>query len=639
MALEASEIAVRIRLLGGSAFEKEAASAAKSTEAIGAAGKKANASLVSGSSKAHTALEKTSTKLKKVGGQVTDVGRSLTTMGVPLAAVGYIAGKSSAQFNQAMTLLSTQAGAPAKTIAGLSKQVQMMAPKFGATALSLANALYPIESIGVRGPKALNALKAAAIGSAVGLDSLTNTSDAVTTIMASHIKGSGGPIQAMALMDAAIGKGKMHLQDLTESFKSGIVPMSKAFGLSFKQILAAGSALTREGMPAGSVMARMRLALTSMASPTASGTKALASMGLNQFSLASDLRSPGGLLTALEDLHTHTSGMKPNVANNLIAQIFGKSRGMGQIASLLNALPQMEQIYGSVMGTTPSTLMRHFKQTEATPAFKFKQIQSQAYNALIGLGDTVNKYVLPLLIKMVPYLTQVVSWFGHLPKGLQKFSMVMLGLTIVGGPILLFAGALIRVVGYALPFFSAGLRGLGYSMGASATEMEVAGATMKGNLTKLGGGFLGLLGPIGLLAATIALATNPAISGPIGKFEDKIVGFLTGTKNFGPNNSGHQFGSFAGHNTPPPGYAAFVDPLIHSNPQWVNSHQALLNQWWSTRRKPPELTAMGSHPNVRVEGGGGAGAFDLAISIPLSLDGKMIAEAVAKVNRKSQNRR
>lgn len=459
MALEASEVAVRVRLLGGSTFEKEAEGVAGATEAIGAAGQKANAHLTTAGS-----------KLNAVGSKMMGFGRTLMTMGIPLAAAGYYASKTASSFQQAMVLLSTQAGESAKAIGGMSTAVEQMAPKFGQTPLAMAQALYPIESIGLRGKQALDVLKAAAIGSSVGLDSLENTADAVTTVMASHIKGSGGPVEAMSLMDKAIGVGKMHLADLTDSFKSGIIPISQQFGLSFKQILASAAALTRLGIPPSQVMSRMRLTLTSMVAPTAEGAKALAKMGIGHNQLAADLNSPGGLLTALEDLHAHTANFSKYDANDLIAAIFGRSRGMAQITSLLTALPQMQNIYGQVMGTTPATLMQHFGQTEQTAAFKYKQVRAQLDKGMIDLGNVINQRLLPILVKMVGPVTSLLSGFTHLPRPIQEFALGLAAAVIIGGPLFMFTGALVKGAG----IFLTGIEAIIGPLGAAKLETALA---------------------------------------------------------------------------------------------------------------------------------------------------------------------
>ncbi|MGZ4530803.1 MAG: phage tail tape measure protein [Mycobacteriaceae bacterium] len=665
MSLEASEVAVRVRLLGGSAFEKEAAGVAKSTEAIGAAGKKASEELAASGVRSSNVLTGTGKKLDSLGSKMSKLGRAMVTVGVPIAAVGYIAAKMSTSFNQAMMLLVTQAGMAQKSLGSMSNAVMAMAPKVGATPLALAQALYPIESIGLRGKDALNTLKAAAIGSAVGLDSLENTADAVTTVMASHIRGAGGPVEAMSLMDKAIGVGKMHLADLTDSFKSAIIPMSQTFGLSFKQILSAAAALTRLGIPASQVMARMRLSLTSMVSPTTMGAKALKILHFNQLQLAADLRSPGGLITALEDLNMHTAGMDPTQADNLIAQIFGKSRGMGNIAALLKALPQMEGIYGQVMGTTPETLMQHFAQTKTTSAFKYKAARADIDKALIKLGDAVNKYVLPVLAKLVPYLTKVVNWFGHLPGGVQK-AIIFFGLLVVaGGPVLIFFGSLVSAGGVLLG-------AIGSLAGMSGFGALAAGVTMTISS-------LALLVPA--IAAVVALvATHKKI---------EHAGYTAGRQ--AAHGVANLFGAITGNHKPGQylntqdylNSTAFkrlnavqrsdIEGLLAGPNSWASRHKAAVRMDLAGVKLPtnvglPKLAAGGTVMNAGtaivgevgpelvtlprgatvapLSGGIGSGFVralgeamsNMNIQTQVVLDSKVIAESTSRANRKLLNR-
>jgi TP901 family phage tail tape measure protein len=627
-------------LLGGSAFEKEANAAAASTERIGKAGKAANASLIAGGAGAHTVIDKTGTKLKKVGSQVTNLGRSLTAMGIPLAYLGYQSVKASSQFQQSMTLLSTQATMPMKQLQGMTKAVEAMAPKVGATPLALAKALYPIESIGLRGHKALDALKASAMGSAVGLDSLENTADAVTTVMSSHIKGAGGPVEAMSLMDRAIGLGKMHLADLTDSFKSGLIPMAAKFHINFKQILAMEAALTREGTPAAQVAARARLMLTSMAAPSGAGAKAMATLGFKSpLQLAAEMRGPGGMIEALGDLKRHADALNnPLEANSLIAQIFGRSRGMGQITEALGSMNAIIGINQTLGATTPGTLMQHFGQTQQTTAFKLKQAHAAFENAMIKLGDAITKNLLPLLPGLIRGLTSVVNWFGRLSPGMQRFLVILGGAIIAGGPILLFIGGMMQAAGHIATF-------IGW---LTKSEAAMGAGGLEGALGSLRLGFLGLLGPLALFAGAVWLATNPKVSGPIGKFEDKVVGFLTGTKNFGANTSGHQYGKYGKYNSPPPGYDAFVHARLNGGARGAQEliyDKPLLDQWWATRKEPAQLTApvsslRGSQKFLgNIASIGGHGGMGLTIEVPLSMDSKEVARAVARVNLGNMNRR
>lgn len=631
-----------MRLLGGAAFKTEADGVSESVAGIGAAGKKAD---ISGSlSKSHTGLQKLSSKAKTIGSQMIGFGRTMTMAGVPIAALGYYAIKSSSQFGQAMTLLSTQANMPMKTIGKVSSELEAMSSKYGATPLAMAQAMYPIESIGLRGKAALTALKAAAMGSAVGLDSLENTADAVTTAMASKIKGTGGPVQAMAIMDKAIGLGKMHLSDLTESFKSGIVPISQQFGLNFKQILSAAAGLTKVGIPANQVMARMRLTLTSMIAPTAAGQKAMATMGLTQFQLADDLRKPGGLLTALKDIKTHTDALgNKDQANNLIAQMFGKSRGMASIGSLLEQLPNITSIYGKVMATTPATLDQHFQQTGQTSAFKFKQIQATLEQGLIKLGNELNLVIVPLLVKLVPMLTSLIRWFGALPGPVKKFMVILAASVVVGGPLLMFVGAIVKMGGGVLT-------AIGWISRLGTASEVAAGTEGAGGLAAFGLALTRVIPVIGLFM--VALALRKRVVPTVKRTVNHALHPGQDTKSDLQSHGGsYGLGPFGGGT---PSFHGGLNILGIHIPGLATGGRVLGGGLALVGEEGPELLSLprgatvspnlgpsGFSPNLQNTtfpgmAGGGEGGTQI---FQVVLDGKVIAQSVNNRNRKNQNRR
>lgn len=646
MALEAQEVAVRVRLLGGAAFKAEADSVSSSVAGIGKAGKAAD---VSGSvNKSHGALTKLGSKASKVGGQMIGFGRTMTMAGVPIAALGYYAIKSSASFGQAMTLLSTQAGMARKSIGPMSTAVENMATKFGATPTALADALYPIESIGLRGGKALTALKAAAMGSATGLDSLENTADAVTTAMASKIKGTGGPVEAMSIMDKSIGLGKMHLSDLTESFKSGIIPISQQFGLNFKQILSAAAGLTRVGIPANQVMARMRLTLTSMIAPTAAGQKAMSTMGISQFQLADDLRKPGGLLTALKDIKTHADALgNKDESNNLIAQMFGKSRGMASIGSLLEQLPQISSIYGKVMATTPATLDQHFQQTTGTSSFKYKQIQAAFYTGMIKLGNELNTVLLPLLVKLIPVITSMIRWFGQLPGPVKKFLVVLAAAVVVGGPLLMFTGALVKSGGMVL---GAGAKVYKALFGVQVAADAAAGSEGAAGLAGFGLALSRVIPIIGLFMVALSLRNRvkPAVKHAVnhalhpGKDTENDLRSGGGSYGLGPfgNGNSHFGGGLNILGIHIPGLAT-GGTVMGGGLAMVGEQGPELLSLPRGARVSPNIGPSGfggTFENATLPGMPGSGEGGTEI-IQLVVDGHVLTQIVNNRNRKNQNRR
>lgn len=632
MSLEASEVAVRVRLVGGSAFQTEAAKVAGSTEAIGKAGASANKQAEASA----LTLGAAGTKLSSVGSKITSFGRTLTMVGVPLAAAGAYAMKTASTFQQNMTLLATQAGESQKNLGWMSKEALSMAKTMGVLPNDIAQGLYAFESVGVHGKNAMQEMQAAIMGTKVGLDALPQTTDAISTVMASHIKGAGGPIQAMAEMDAAVGQGKMHLADLTDSFKQQIVPMSQMFGVSFPQILAGIAAETGVGTPASQAAARMRLMYTSMVSPSGAGAKALAKAGLGPDSLGAALRGPGGLPAALELLQSHLASYSPGDRNQILAAAFGRSRGMGQILTMLEQLPKIQQIYGNVMQNgTPAVLTQHYNESQNTTAAKGAKIHAQLDAAMVNLGQSLNQKVLPVIARLVPYVTRAVDMFGRLPRPIQDVALGLAGLAIVGGPLLMFTGALIKSGGVVL---SAIDTVVGPS-GMAALRVGVASTTAE---------FVALAAPLAAAVAVFELFSQKhgvfadarhGIEGA-GKSMTEWLGSqaaaLVGDKQVGENLAirnyltGKEFKSYS--------------PLIQADIQGLmnpNSYQANhLGKVYS------DLAAYGKNVNINdipgvsqaVKNAVKEGMKEAAVSVYLP-NGRILAQTVNEVNRRSQARR
>ena len=119
------------------------------------------------------------------------IGRGLTTyVTVPTAFIGYEAVKQAIDFNQQMLLLRTQAGDATDSIKGLSNAVLEMAKTSPQGPVDLAQGLFHLVSLGLRGQQALDTLKEAAIGAGEGLANIEDVSTALGAAVVSNISGA-----------------------------------------------------------------------------------------------------------------------------------------------------------------------------------------------------------------------------------------------------------------------------------------------------------------------------------------------------------------------------------------------------------------------------------------------------------------
>jgi TP901 family phage tail tape measure protein len=449
-------------------------------------------------------LETTGSKLKSLGSGMTSFGHKLTALSVPLLAVGGYSVKMAVDFQSSMTQLQTQAGASGKELKYLEGQVLKLGPKVAEGPKELAEALYPIRSVGLKGSEAMKALAAASKGAQISGAGLTETADAMAGAMRTGIKEIHSASGAMGIMNGIVGLGKMHLSELTAAMGTGLLSEAKKAGLGFRDVGAAIDAMTRQGIPADAEATRLRTNLTKMAAPTGVALRALKSIGLEQFSLANAMKSPGGLVTALDLLHGHLSKIGSDEQALVLSKAFGGAKGSANVAGLLNALPEMTKIQGQLAKTGEGQFEKAFGERTRDASFKMQAALAAGKTALVSFGQTLIPIVIPALTKFSKLVIDGIEWLKRLPKPLKD---VMIGFTVllaVGGPLLIFFGNMISAVGSVytglgkmLPV----LAQLGPTVAATDTELGSAG--LLGTLGSMAGGFVALATSIALPIAAL----------------------------------------------------------------------------------------------------------------------------------------
>ncbi|HTG23809.1 MAG TPA: phage tail tape measure protein [Reyranella sp.] len=447
--------------------------------------------------KAGEGLERTGSKLKSLGSGMSSFGHKLSALSLPLLAVGGYSIKAAMDFQTSMTQIQTQAGASASEVNKMSSAVLKLAPKVGEGPSELAAALYPIESVGLRGSKALQALTASSKGAQIGGSGLVETANAMAGALRVQMRDTKSASGAMSIMDGIVGLGKMHLAELTEAMGTGVLTSAKQAGLGFRDVGAALDAMTRQNIPAQVEATRMRLTLTQMTAPTGIAKRALKSLGLGQFSLANDLRKPQGLIVAMRDLRAHLAGLSKDQQDLDLSEAFGKSKGSANVIGLLNALPEMENVRNKLSSYNDKTLNSKFSTRAANASFKMQQALAAGKAALISFGQTLIPVVIPALTKFSKIVIGGIEWLKRMPKPLKDVVVEFTLLLAVGGPLLIFFGNMIGAVGSVISL----LGKLGPAM--ATANAETGGAGLAGTLAKLGGGFKYLATEIALPVAAL----------------------------------------------------------------------------------------------------------------------------------------
>ncbi len=339
-----------------------------------------------------------------------------------VAAVASI--KLATEFDSAMERVHTQAGASQAEVEKMSGAMLDLAPKVGTGPEALAESLFHVESVGLRGAKALDTVAASAKLAKVGNADLEQTTNAVAAAFVTQMKDAKSLNQIVGLLNATIGQGNMKMNDLTAAISTGILPVAKNFGLGLADVGGALAVMTDRGMHADEAATRLKMTMTMMEAPTAKASKALHSVGLSSTQLALDMHKPEGLVVALTDLKTHMdkAGLSAVKQAQVIAAVFGGGRSSAGVQTLMNNLTALdEKTKGVTAGV--NKFGEAWAKTQRTAKFQWDQLKASMESAGVKLGNVL----LPSVLRIAGAVGKLADAFAHLPSGIQG-TIVTVGL-------------------------------------------------------------------------------------------------------------------------------------------------------------------------------------------------------------------
>lgn len=425
-----SFVDVALRLRGARRFNAEVAAATKQLEAMGVKGA---ASMGAFAQKAET---------------LKSAGRSLTMgLTLPIVGAGVVAGKLAMDFSDAMNQIETQAGVGAAEVGRMERAILAYAESglSDAGPRELAAGMYRVASAGLRGAKAIDAMRTAEELATVGRIDMETASTALSSAVMAGIKGTENFRSAAGALNATVGVGNMRMDDLVSALGTGVASSAKIAGVNLSQLGAMIGTLTAQGIPATKAATGIRMTLLKLADPTDTASEALERLGLQPLQLAEVIQK-GNLPGALGLLKSRLDGLSKVEQNQALAQIFS-AKSAATIVPLLNDLDGFEKKLGQVnrgigkFGELNASAMEEPRQ-------KFNAALAQLEAIAIRFGAVVLPVVADTIKDLAPIVTAIAKGFQSLPKPIRQ---------VVGGFILLAAvlGPLIWTVGVFAKGFGA----------------------------------------------------------------------------------------------------------------------------------------------------------------------------------------
>jgi len=374
---------------------------------------------------------------------------AMAGLALGVAAVGYESVKMASNFDQAMELIHTQAGASQAEVEVLKQKVLDLAPTVGMGPEALATGLYHVESAGFRGQVAMDILAAAAKDAAIGMGDMEAVTQALIGTMASGIGGIKDAADAAAYLNQIVGIGDMRMDKLAAAISTGILPSFRSAGLQMNDFGAALATITDNATPADEAATRLRMTVSLMSAPSHAATVALQSIGIGSTQLADDLRKPDGLLVAVMDLKNHLeeSGKTASEQNQVIQKAFGGGKTSGAILTLLEESDRLKDKYAE-LGTTASRTAT-FQDAWAAQQQQFSQQVHQLTAEAQKLGIELGNFLIPKIQELAGWLTrhtEVVKIAALVIGGILVAAMVAFTASVVASTVALLANPVTWII-------------------------------------------------------------------------------------------------------------------------------------------------------------------------------------------------
>ncbi len=472
-----------------------------------------------------TAADKSATQLVALGRGLKEAGTLMTAaFTVPIVGAAAAAVHFGGDFETQMTRVVTLAGASTTEVAGLRSQVLALGPATGVGPAELAKGLFVLESYGLRGAVAMDALTTAAKMSALGMGETSEVARGLTGVLFAYKNQNLSAADAGDILTKTVQLGNMKIGELIPALAT-VGPIAASMGVKFQDTAASIATFTHAGVDASLASTGMRALLNNILTDSVKTEKGFAALaaatGDNTISMANFRKemTDNGLTAAM--VHLTESVTKAGDAGvKAMGEIFPNIRALTQAMAVyklnggmvVDILEQMTKAHGTV---AVSTVELH-----KTWAYQWDAMKAEMDRLWISMSDSllpIFKAVASFLrTVVVPAIEGVVTAFNGLPTAVQYGAFAVAGLLAAIGPGLFVLGSLAQAVGHislALPLLQAAMATsvveggvLATVWGVLTTEITLDTIAVAANAVVLGGWAAvasAATGAVGLLSAAV----------------------------------------------------------------------------------------------------------------------------------------
>lgn len=383
---------------------------------------------------AKESLEELQSPASKVGGDMEKLAGKLKL--VSAAAAGFLTGavKVAGDFETTMAKASTLMSGGAEQTEKYGQEIIRISNETGKSTNDLAEALYQSLSASVDEGEALEFVEQSAKLAKAGFLETADSVDVLTTIMNAYGYEAKDAAKISDMLVQTQNKGKTTVAELSQSMGQ-VIPTAKAYGVSFENVSAAYSYMTRQGINTANATTYLRSMIAELGDSGSNVSQILRQKTGKSFS---QLMKEGKNLGEVLDILKASVGGDEDAFSNL----WGNLRaGQGALALTNEAAGGFSKDLDAMADS--AGLVNTALDKLDTPAARLKKSLNALKNSLIPLGEAALKILQPA----VEWLKKLAEKVQNMSPQTQKLIAKVLMLTAAAAPLLKIGGKILGGIG------------------------------------------------------------------------------------------------------------------------------------------------------------------------------------------------
>ena len=391
-------------------------------------------------------LKKSSDRLTDTGGKISDVGKSITTkMSVPLAGLGVVAVKTTADYNDSMSQLKAVTNSSTEDMGKLNKQAKAMGIQTRYSAKEAADSMVGLGQAGYNTNQILNTTPAVLNLAQAGAIDLTQSTDILVSSMSQFGIATEKAGHVADVLSLGANKANLGVGDLGESLKY-CGAMANTAGWSLEDVTAAISLMSNYGIKGSQAGTILRGSISRLIKPSKDAAETMNQLGVKTFDSTGKMKP---LPAILDEINKKTSNLTQQQKMNTLVTLFGQEAVTGMNALLKEGGNEVRS-YSKELKNADGSAKKTADTMENNLGGSMRSLKSAMEGAAISMGTALA----PTIKKLTEHLTELIRKFAELnPKTqetIAKFGMFV----VAAGPAIITAGKLTTGLGSITRGFS-----------------------------------------------------------------------------------------------------------------------------------------------------------------------------------------